>query len=272
MAGRRTRRAAIVPGAAVGSGAGESPAAALSAAAAAVERAAASSAAAFKRHGPASSARAQTSAYRGVGFRHDHRRGKPWRARIIHTGRRKELGCFTEEGDAARAYDARARQLHGASAQLNFPAAKKKGKRLELIRREVAELLRTSAAEGGMALTAKKTGEMLELVRLQVVGLAIVDEELSVRLHMLLHLQTWDIALHVPYQIALLGVLLVIHVGSGWQILNHATWLIELVGVQWRDEVDVVAVDHVFHLVAIALVLEFAPLPDIGQSKIPGRQ
>eukprot|EP01047_Picozoa_sp_COSAG01_P046408 COSAG01_NODE_4355_length_5108_cov_4.680176_1_plen_270_part_00 len=59
-----------------------------------------------------------TSAYRGVTWL--KRTGK-WRAEIRHQGRGQHLGSFNDEGDAARAYDARARQLHGASARLNFP-------------------------------------------------------------------------------------------------------------------------------------------------------
>eukprot|EP01047_Picozoa_sp_COSAG01_P001985 COSAG01_NODE_49_length_31891_cov_29.945773_27_plen_497_part_00 len=59
-----------------------------------------------------------TSAYRGVSWSKQHGQ---WCATIMHQGRNQHLGCFADEGDAARAYDARARQLHGASARLNFP-------------------------------------------------------------------------------------------------------------------------------------------------------
>jgi hypothetical protein len=65
-------------------------------------------------HGPS----IPTSAYRGVSW---FKQTGKWFAQIGHQGRHENLGCFADEGDAARAYDVRARQLHGASAQLNFP-------------------------------------------------------------------------------------------------------------------------------------------------------
>ena len=70
----------------------------------------------------------QRSAYRGVSFHHTGQ----WCARIYHQGRQIWLGYFADEGDAARAYDARARQLYGASAQLNFPReGEQQGKALQ---------------------------------------------------------------------------------------------------------------------------------------------
>jgi hypothetical protein len=60
----------------------------------------------------------RTSAYRGVSWL---KKTGQWRAQIRHQGRDQYLGCFADEGDAAWAYDARARQLHGAAARLNFP-------------------------------------------------------------------------------------------------------------------------------------------------------
>ena len=66
--------------------------------------------------------------FRGVSL---YRTGR-WRARIYHQGHQLELGYFADEGDAARAYDARARQLYGASAQLNFPReGEQQGKALQ---------------------------------------------------------------------------------------------------------------------------------------------
>jgi hypothetical protein len=61
-----------------------------------------------------------TSSYRGVHW--DQSSGK-WTAKIQHEGRRQSLGSFADEADAARAHDARARELHGAAARLNFPRA-----------------------------------------------------------------------------------------------------------------------------------------------------
>jgi hypothetical protein len=63
----------------------------------------------------------RTSSYRGVGCW--NKQAGRWFAQITHEGRQQRLGSFADEADAARAYDARARQLHGAAARLNFPQA-----------------------------------------------------------------------------------------------------------------------------------------------------
>lgn len=44
-----------------------------------------------------------------------------WEARIYEAGKQRFLGYHTSETSAARAYDARAVQLHGAAAKVNFP-------------------------------------------------------------------------------------------------------------------------------------------------------
>lgn len=44
-----------------------------------------------------------------------------WQAAVKHLGRCLHLGVFTDPADAARAYDAKARDLWGAFARLNFP-------------------------------------------------------------------------------------------------------------------------------------------------------
>lgn len=62
--------------------------------------------------------RGSTSRFKGVNW---NVRRKRWRARICVAGTRTELGWFEVEGDAARAYDAAAREAHGAFARLNFP-------------------------------------------------------------------------------------------------------------------------------------------------------
>lgn len=58
-----------------------------------------------------------TSQYKGVYLEH----GK-WRARIM-AGFRKSLGLFTNEKEAAMAYDIAAKSLHGHFARLNFPGS-----------------------------------------------------------------------------------------------------------------------------------------------------
>ena len=57
-----------------------------------------------------------TSRYRGV-----HSYGRRWRASIKFDGNQEYLGIYDSEIDAARAYDERARVLHGPYARLNFP-------------------------------------------------------------------------------------------------------------------------------------------------------
>lgn len=56
----------------------------------------------------------KSSKYIGVSFRND---SKKWRATIQH----QSLGNFSNEEDAAMAYDAAARQLYGEKAAVNFP-------------------------------------------------------------------------------------------------------------------------------------------------------
>lgn len=60
------------------------------------------------------------SRYKGVRWRRSRRK---WAAIIITDGRYKWLGTFDSEEEAARAYDAAARILHGEFARLNFPDA-----------------------------------------------------------------------------------------------------------------------------------------------------
>ena len=61
-------------------------------------------------------AEAQQPRYRGV-----LKNRRKWTAQISHGGRLQYLGVFADGAEAARAYDARARVLHGARARLNFP-------------------------------------------------------------------------------------------------------------------------------------------------------
>lgn len=64
--------------------------------------------------------RGRSSRYKGVSL--DGRLGK-WRAQLWHEGRHHYLGVYASEVEAARAYDAKARELYGAFAYLNFRLA-----------------------------------------------------------------------------------------------------------------------------------------------------
>jgi hypothetical protein len=59
-----------------------------------------------------------TSIYKGVCW--DKAAGK-WRAQIMFERKDIYIGCFTDEKEAARASDAKAKELHGEYAYLNFP-------------------------------------------------------------------------------------------------------------------------------------------------------
>jgi hypothetical protein len=59
-----------------------------------------------------------TSKYLGVSF--DKYR-KKWHVRILHMGKRINLGRFADEDEAGRAYDAAAKKYFGEFARLNFP-------------------------------------------------------------------------------------------------------------------------------------------------------
>lgn len=59
-----------------------------------------------------------TSGYRGVSWRRDSRR---WQAQLTVNGKWRGLGCYDDPEDAARAYDAAAREHFGEFAVLNFP-------------------------------------------------------------------------------------------------------------------------------------------------------
>jgi hypothetical protein len=62
--------------------------------------------------------RVNRDGYKGVRLRCD---GKKWTARIQFDGRGIHLGSFDTPEDAARAYDAKAAELYGDFARLNFP-------------------------------------------------------------------------------------------------------------------------------------------------------
>jgi hypothetical protein len=69
-----------------------------------------------RRKGELRNGRPLTSCYKGVSLA----RGKYWRAQIGYQGERIHLGHFPTEEDAARAYDAKAREMFGEFALVNF--------------------------------------------------------------------------------------------------------------------------------------------------------
>lgn len=69
-------------------------------------------------HNTRKTARPCSSRFKGVRF---HRRHGKYLAEIQAHGKRRYLGCFESEEDAARAYDSAARRLHGQFARLNLP-------------------------------------------------------------------------------------------------------------------------------------------------------
>lgn len=58
--------------------------------------------------------------FKGVWFTGAHRK-RPWRACVCDNHRKIHLGRFSTEEEAARAYDAKAREMYGEKAVLNFP-------------------------------------------------------------------------------------------------------------------------------------------------------
>ena len=64
--------------------------------------------------------------YKGVKYSSDYRKNpsickKPYQVQINFEKKRHHLGLFADLEEAARAYDAKAKELHGEYAYLNFP-------------------------------------------------------------------------------------------------------------------------------------------------------
>ena len=61
-----------------------------------------------------------SSIYKGVSW---HKAARKWSAKIKQSGHKMHIGYFDAEEEAARAYDARASELYGEHASLNFPSS-----------------------------------------------------------------------------------------------------------------------------------------------------
>jgi hypothetical protein len=61
-----------------------------------------------------------TSGYKGVCF---DKRANKWMSQIQHQGRKIHIGYYFTPEEAAHAYDAKARELHGEFGTYNFPLA-----------------------------------------------------------------------------------------------------------------------------------------------------
>ena len=59
-----------------------------------------------------------SSKYRGVWY---NKQTKKWRATIVVNRKRKQIGYFSDEVEAAKAYDEAAKRYHKDFAVLNFP-------------------------------------------------------------------------------------------------------------------------------------------------------
>ena len=58
------------------------------------------------------------SGYKGV---HWFKRDKKWQAQIKHNNKSIHIGLYEDKEEAARAYDKKAKELHGNFKNLNFP-------------------------------------------------------------------------------------------------------------------------------------------------------
>tara|TARA_R110000824_G_scaffold217121_2_gene403649 strand:+ start:61 stop:615 length:555 start_codon:yes stop_codon:yes gene_type:complete len=59
-----------------------------------------------------------TSGFKGVYW---HKGSKKWSAQVAYNKKNIYIGCFKDKEEAARAHDAKAKELHGEFAYLNFP-------------------------------------------------------------------------------------------------------------------------------------------------------
>ena len=71
------------------------------------------------QNGANSASRRGTSRFKGVSYEKRNRR--KWVAYVCPLGKKKHLGCFDTEEEAAKAYDREALKIFGQFARLNFP-------------------------------------------------------------------------------------------------------------------------------------------------------
>ena len=62
-----------------------------------------------------------TSGYKGVTRQSRINKNDKWRAQIRHNSKLIVIGLYEDKEEAARAYDKKAKELHGEYAYLNFP-------------------------------------------------------------------------------------------------------------------------------------------------------
>ena len=71
----------------------------------------------FPKVGELRGTTSQSSSYRGVSW---NKHAKKYQVKFYHAGKKKSLGYFVDEEEAARAYDAKASAVLGDKAKLNF--------------------------------------------------------------------------------------------------------------------------------------------------------
>ncbi len=95
-----------------------------------------------------------SSRFKGVGYNREKRK---WFAKIYFEGRRIWLGYFDDEAEAARAYDAKAVELFGEFAHLNFPDEWPPQRREEVHRARRAEAVDRKGTKRKIRNVSRKT-------------------------------------------------------------------------------------------------------------------
>ncbi len=88
-----------------------------------------------------------------------HKQSGKWQAHLYFDDKLHYLGLFIHEHEAAQAYDAKAREVWGADAFLNFPAytnlTRKRGASVEQVVDQVLDTLGTSQTTDPVELRAE---------------------------------------------------------------------------------------------------------------------